>query len=219
MPKVAVIVCSKQADDALCLRDSIQANCTPAFSWTEIVAAKSIGAGYNKAMGLSDSDVCLFTHSDVTVWAGRTLWDEMIALALRPEVGLVGIAGSTDLDDTAAWWQGKGVKRGAVAHINKGQTYISSFGPFGDVKVLDGLLLCASRKRLEELGPWPEDTGFHFYDIEMSLRAWAAGYKNKVVPFPVLHGSIGQVTQEWEKARGKFMERYKVFMETGAMPR
>jgi GT2 family glycosyltransferase len=215
---VSVICCARNDGDGEKMIESIRDNCCYSdmpFQQPELIEEvgwSSMGAGYNNGVKRASGDVLVFTHTDVTMWAGSMLWDEMIKKVQLPDTGFVGVAGTTRLDESAVWWQGYGTKRGAVAHRSNKQTYVSSFGPFGEVEVLDGVFLACRKDLFNDPWPWPEDTGFHFYDIEMTLKASQLGFKNYVVPLPILHGSHGETKESWYQARSKFLERHGYFL-------
>lgn len=221
LPKVSVITCAKQEGDSNGLYQSLEENpClgTGEYEVIELVAAKSMGEGYNRGIRQATGEVLVFTHGDVRIWAGRKLWSDMIDTCKTEGVGFVGVAGTTALCDTGVWWMDEpgGLKRGSVAHSDPDHgTYMSMFGPYGDVVVLDGVFL-AIGNRFQLKGSWnnvfPEDTGFHFYDIEATLWAHTHGLRNKVIALPLYHGSQGKIGPEWQKAREKFLNRYHDYL-------
>jgi hypothetical protein len=220
LSKVSLITCAREEGDSNGLYQSVIGNCslgTGELETIELVACKSMGEGYNRAIRQATGEVLVFTHTDVRLWAGRQMWRDMIDLCKTEGTGFVGVAGTTALSDTGVWWMDMqdGVKRGNVAHAREGITYMSFFGPYGDAVVLDGVFL-AIGNRFQLEGPWnnifPEDTGFHFYDIEATLWMHVHGLRNKVIPLPIFHGSHGQISPEWQKAREKFLNRYHDYL-------
>ncbi len=220
----AFIMCSRKEGDCIPFCDSLSAN--PGLRGfgelppriTEIVNAKTMGGGFNNGVAaerlrardarLSEPDVYVFTHSDVRIWAGRQLWDDMIQKVLTPDTGFVGVAGTDgDLPASGAWWATDGL-HGSVAHHQTQQTYMTAFGPYGRARVMDGVFLACSKHTLETIGPWPEDLGWHFYDIWATERAHCLGLKNHVVPLPLLHYSIGEVRGDWKDSRDLYMVKY-----------
>jgi len=54
--------------------------------------------------------------------------------------------------------------------------------------------------------------GWHFYDVDITFRAHLAGYRNYVIPFPVLHGEIprrGYPWDDWKVAREVFARKFE----------
>lgn len=212
--KVSVIVCSRKKNDSEILRQSLRDNCRlwedDAVQFLEAIGMSSMAEGYTKTAALTKNDLLVFAHGDLEVLAGPACWKAMLAILKRDDVGFVGLAGATELDDSCCWWQPKeGVThRGAVTHQNSGQAYVSSFGPFGRAVVMDGLFLATKKSVLAKLGSWWPEEGWDFYDIDMTLRSHLAGYQNHVVNLPVVHHSIGEPRTGWNRARGQFLHKY-----------
>jgi hypothetical protein len=55
--------------------------------------------------------------------------------------------------------------------------------------------------------------GFHFYDVDITLRAHFAGLSNYVALIPIFHESTGAYDEAWEKLRQKFVKKW-----TGKLP-
>ena len=159
------------------------------------------------------STILLFVHADVRYWgSGRLLCDAM-DIAAREDVGFVGVAGRvTSMTPSGKWWDDKACLRGAVTHDNLhgGILQATNYGPYGGVHVLDGVLLMCHRRVFEKIGLWDESLGFHFYDLDITLRAHKVGLKNYAVPLPILHQGLGTLTPEWEASRKMFLEKHQI---------
>jgi GT2 family glycosyltransferase len=208
--KIALAMCVNDAKAAMTAVETFPGNCAT-FMASD---APSMGAGYNLCVrhGLEAGvDAFVFTHQDVRLWASRKLFDDVIALAMEEKTGFVGVAGGSGICSDGTWYGGVlygtnelNVRRGAVYHRQDGQTYCSPFGPFGLCATLDGVLMACRADVLKKIGPWPEDMGWHFYDIWASMAAHKAGHQNYVMPLPLLHESVGEINQDWYKAREAF---------------
>lgn len=194
-----VFTCVRKEGEAEALLRSLVDNCLGKVLLQELVAQPNIGAGYNQAFQ-STADVVIFTHSDVQVLAGLVLWNAMLEKCLQPETGFVGVAGCERLSPDLVWWQAANGLRGCVWHQDAGKIYASSFGPIGPVQVLDGVFLAIERKKLTSLGLWREDLGWHYYDIDMTMRA-SKRWQNEVVMLPLLHQSVGVIGDDWMASR------------------
>ena len=223
---ITVVMCTRKAGDGTAFMESLRENVGIApmpfrdfrnnedLFLQEMTGMTSMGQGYN--LGTSQlrencpDDVVIFTHSDVTVWAGKTLWDQMLAVVRKSETGFVGVAGSMgSLPESGAWWYNSDGLRGAVAHEVKGQYYTSAYGPFGEATIMDGVFLACKVSVLNAIGPWPEDLGWHFYDVWATEQAVKKGCKNFVVPFPLLHRSIGLPRESWRLSCGIYRMKYQ----------
>jgi hypothetical protein len=181
-----------------------------------VYGAVSMGAALNTAVADcraagSMPDVVVFTHEDVEIWAGRRQWQLMLKTAMRADVGFVGVAG-TEIYLSGAWWdwQRNGKNLGSVAHHQADVTYQSTFGPYGDADAMDGVFLAVKPGVLAMIGPWPEDLGWHFYDIWATVAAKRLGLRNIVFPLPLLHYSIGEgsASKEWADSERLYREKY-----------
>jgi hypothetical protein len=223
MDKTTIIICSRDQGSEPDIR-ILSSSC--GLSQREVAihrvfGASSMGAGYNQGIVDSyqrdDSRFLVFTHDDVTPLFGRHCWDQMLKELAEPEVGFVGVAGPTGLGTSLVWWQSHlhlpGARlSGAITHSLRGQDFVLSFGPFGPVVALDGVWLAIEKKKLAQLGPWRTD-GWHFYDIEMTLRSHYFGFTNVTVNLPLLHRSEGDLTPEWNRLRIQLASRL-----TGVLP-
>lgn len=205
--KFSVIVTARPDDDVQNLIVSLEDNELGHFDLVVPRGMPSMGSGYNVGVAQAKTDLLIFTHVDVCIWAGPMLWADMLNKLENEATGFLGVAGSSFLPENCAWWDHTGPKAGAVTHTDGKVIYTSTYGPYGPVAVLDGVFLACHRRVLDKLGPWPEDLGFHFYDIEMSLKANVAGFQNEVIPLPLFHGSVGNLGPEWDKSRQTFLSR------------
>ena len=226
MTRVSVITCVRQAGDDRDLEKTVLACCPKALMFP-VVGAKSIGEGYNTGVESSDSlrdpelfdsrarehEILIFSHCDVELWCSQRLWNEMLLECVKPDVGFVGVAGTDCLEKHGCWWLAGNAGpsthlHGDVAHTHEGKTYTSCFGPYGRTVVMDGVFLAIARSKLDKIGCWNQKLDWHFYDLDMTLRAHLAGFKNMVVPLPLLHKSIGIPGGSWEQMRQKFLKTY-----------
>lgn len=118
-------------------------------------------------------------------------------LADRDDTGLMGVAGAGGLIPGTAWWHYPDL-HGAVAHNSGGDSLrINPYGVWGRVAVLDGLCLIIKRETMINLPPSSKKlTGFHYYDMELSMRCLASGLKNWTIPLLLLHESGGADTRD-----------------------
>jgi len=181
--------------------------------------SKSIFSAYNgafKKINPDPEDIILFCHDDIEIRENPELFINKLKETLAPqEVGFVGAAGTMQLGPDAVWWDMSrwqhGKHRGEVIHIDPtGREYITSYGPPGEVVVLDGLFLAAKRRVLDEIGlekPEYFEGEWDFYDIHYTSQAFLKGFTNKVMPLRILHNSRGELVgrDSWHKNREAFI--------------
>lgn len=178
---------------------------------------------YKKAAGsdgLGDDDIFILCHDDIKLRGSSADFKKTLTEALSdPSVGFVGPAGTKLLSENAVWWDQamwkQGHHRGAVYHYDKnaGREYLTEYGRPGQVVVLDGLFLAATKKTLDSVslekppylvGDWD------FYDLHYTMTAHQMGLKNMVIPMNILHNSIGELVgrDSWHNNRKAFINHF-----------
>jgi len=156
--------------------------------------------------------IITFVHDDVDI--------EDINLYKKLSDGLqkyniVGLAGTKQFScKYPPVWNNTEYKNysGAVAHTKDGDTWMTSFGKFGQVLILDGLFLSIELETIikNDLSFDENISNFHFYDIDFCLSA----HKNKVtmgtIPIWVTHNSVGDWTksEDWKAGAEKFIKKW-----------
>jgi GT2 family glycosyltransferase len=165
-----------------------------------------ITKAYNQAARACTDDILCFVHDDVQF--GFVYGQFAQALEVVNHSGIVGVCGATRLEDNGTWWQGLSREevnaccRGAIGSPHG----MLRWNGFGQVVVVDGVLLMMRRAVFDALGGFNEQlTGAHFYDVDISLRAHRAGHVNRVVELPVFHKSTGNYNAAWENSRSQFL--------------
>jgi GT2 family glycosyltransferase len=165
-----------------------------------------ITRAYNAAAKSSTQDILCFVHDDVRF--AFNLPQFLNALEIVKTSGIVGVCGATRLEDDGTWWRTlsrpeiNACCRGAVGSPNG----MLRWNGFGQVVVVDGVLLMLRRAVFDALGGFDERlTGAHFYDVDISLRSHRAGLMNRVVDLPVFHNSTGNYNAVWEECRKQFL--------------
>jgi GT2 family glycosyltransferase len=80
----------------------------------------------------------------------------------------------------------------------------------GGIQAMDGLFLAFRRDVIEKLG-WDEQTfaGFHLYDMDVTYRAFLAGYKLAVAnDLHLFHASGGNFTGVWQQEAHRFVQKF-----------
>ena len=186
------------------------------------VGRDSIFTAYNEGAKKAQYDCLAFIHTDVEFLCNSKCFEKPLSLVSKPMTGLVGVAGATVLENTGnkpgCWWVTNQVNcRGAVYHSSTQDetgmhinTWPHVVGRFTPVAVVDGVFIMCSKKNFNKLGGFDDKnfSGFHFYDVQLSVEAKLKGLTNHVVPIPLLHKSPGKPDEIWEQNRLKFMEKY-----------
>lgn len=160
-------------------------------------------SAYAKGAEEANLDILAFVHDDVEVLSSSYWLDELRRHTDKEETGIVGVAGSLDLTAGGVWWERGHRLSGCAVHTDGKSEWMTAFGPFGRVAIVDGLLFFIKRRVFQAIGGFSDTAlaGFHFYDIDLSARAHWAGYENYTINLIVKHLSIGETGAEWEKSR------------------
>ncbi|SFD81763.1 Glycosyltransferase like family protein [Chitinophaga sp. CF118] len=207
---ISVIICSANAARAADVTRNITATIGVPHELIVIDNAKALGgmcAGNNAGAQRAVYDICCFVHDDVAFltndWGTRVIAhfneDEQLAL--------IGLAGSRYKSKTLSGWY-TGLQEADCCNIYQRkkngkdrQFYMRPEGMEGksvQVKTLDGVWLCM-RKQVWQKHPFNSErlNGFHFYDLDISLRV-SSFYKVSVVyDVDVSHFSKGNFGDEW----------------------
>ncbi len=167
------------------------------------------------ALRRADGKFLAFLHDDVGFGRARG-WARTLARVLdrHPRYSVLGVAGASILQDNGYWYNEQ-VSCGHVWHVTGGETRLTRFAmPHEDplpAAALDGFFLFARTEAVRQLEL--NDTlfdGFHFYDMELSIRARLAGLELAVTDAVDLeHRSTGSFGEDWERYRRAFAERYR----------
>lgn len=144
-----------------------------------VEGAESMASGYNQAMKESDARYKIYLHQDVFI-IYKDFLTEILRLFRHKEIGLVGIVGSSNIEESAVMWYGARV--GMLYSHNVCCTSDTLFGKiegeYQEVSAVDGLLM-ATQYDIS----WREDIfkKWDFYDISQSFEFRKKGYQ-VVVP-------------------------------------
>jgi hypothetical protein len=160
-----------------------------------------------------DTNIIVFIHDDIEFL--RKGWGKEILRLFNKydEYGIIGVAGSAQFDEKAAWWNYE-KKYGQVLHRWEGKSWLTAFSPLLDkdlqeVVVIDGLFIALHKKRISENFS-RELTHFDFYDIYFCL----ANYLSKkckigvTTNIRIAHNSIGKLRDSWYKNREIIIEKF-----------
>jgi len=179
----------------------------------------SIYEAYSEAYGslkYGSNDIIIMCHDDIEILCNKEHFLNCLAETSKPEVGFIGVAGTTKLSQNAVWWENinTGQCRGSVIHSD--DLHPTFYGPTGGVDVMDGLFLAANANTLGQidlLKPEYFDGGWDFYDIMYCHRMHEINRKNVVVPVLLRHHSRGELVGRdgWHHNRQAFIANHLNF--------
>lgn len=167
------------------------------------------------AIRRADGRYLAFVHDDVSFGRARG-WAKTLARILEehPRFSVLGVAGASILQESG-YWLNEQVSCGHIWHGKGRKARLTRYAMPHDrplpAAALDGVFWFA---RTEAVRGLELDTalfdGFHFYDMEFSVRARLAGLELAVTDAVDLeHASTGRFGEAWERYRRAFAERYR----------
>jgi len=174
----------------------------------------SLPEAYNMILEQATNDIVVLCHDDI--YFDSKNWGSKILKHFKrsPEYGILGLAGSTQLPESAKWWEDFSKMKGIVNHEHEGKKWESKYSAslgnqIDDVVLVDGLFVVLNKKNIKQTFN-EEIKGFHFYDVDFSFRNFIEDVKIGVIyDVRVTHKSIGQTNDQWEQNRIKFAEKHK----------
>tara|TARA_R110000803_G_scaffold185989_1_gene248458 strand:+ start:107 stop:1615 length:1509 start_codon:yes stop_codon:yes gene_type:complete len=174
---------------------------------------ESLTKSYNRGLKMVNNRIVVFCHDDIIFekngWARKLLENFK-----NSDYGIIGIAGTTNLHESGRWWADQSKMVGSVKHRHNGKTWESKYsGKFKnkiiETIIVDGLFFAIDKDKIKE--EFDESVeGFHFYEIDFCFRNHLKDVKIGVTfDVKVIHKSIGQTNDEWEKNRLSFIETHK----------
>lgn len=165
---------------------------------------------YDRGAKSAKFPILCFLHEDVELLSYNYWVEPLQSLLSLERTGLVGVAGSKDFTRDGRWWAPNNRLSGAVMHSNNNQEWFTSYGPYGEVVMVDGLIFFINKEIYNRLGGYQKTDlkGYHYYDVDLSLRAHWEGYRNYTISLLVRHSSVGEMPPEWSINRQKWLARY-----------
>lgn len=215
---IAIVVCSRKNDETKTklikhIKDTCGCNAHTYFMYNpEGVGLSEI---YNNMLlpDKNDCDITVFIHDDIEFL--KPGWGAEILRLFNEheEYGIIGVAGSAQFDERAAWWNYE-KKFGQVLHRHDGKAWLTQFSPLldkdlEDVCVIDGLFIAVHRGRISKT--FDPQYKFDFYDVSFCLDNYLDG-KTKIgvtTNIRLAHNSIGQMRPDWYASRESINEKYK----------
>lgn len=234
---ISIVVCSRTPTISLALHNSIEENTGVPYELIVIDNSHgkhSIFSAYNLGVSKTAGDLICFMHDDVICrsphWGGAVL-----AHFKDPSVGMIGLGGTRYLSRIPGIWWGGGLgligsPKGPVCQhtidtdrLLPEESRECVINPTGanaeDVVALDGLWLCIRRDLFPSIAfDTATFSGFHFYDLDISLQVWQAGKKLRVVhDIVVEHVAHSRHDRTWIENCFKFYSKWGHLLPIGTV--
>lgn len=176
---------------------------------------------YNKGLAESKNNIVVFMHDDVQIltknW-GQKLLDHFE----DSDYGILGVAGTKKMSANGVWWGSRESMYGTIKHTDGTKTWQNDYSyNFGnrikEAVVVDGVFMAVNKNNIVKNFN-EEYNGFHFYDISFCFDNFKENVQIGVIfDIMMIHKSIGEVNQEWENNRIKFVEKESENLPTSAV--
>lgn len=227
---ISIIICSKNKNTLLNLTSNIQKTIGCKYELVVIDNSQqqySIFSAYNAGVEKSVMPYLCFVHEDVEFLTDS--WGEKLINHLKsPKTGFIGVAGGEAMLRVPFGWpavNGAYNITHSTLHQNKIIDCKETFPAGGGltpipVVLLDGVFLATTKNLFQKIRFDEHLSGFHGYDLDISLQAIQNGYSNYVVfDIDIKHFSKGKFDREnveallkinakWEKILPVFEHSY-----------
>ena len=191
-----------------------------------LINQKSIFEAYDKGLDELDADfddIIILCHDDIEILTRPEVFTHLLKENLsKTDTGFVGIAGAKSFNQNAVWWNreewGAGLLSGYIYHgKNNLDMYPTHFGNLGQVVVMDGVFLAATKRTLRSIQlskPQAFPGDWDFYDIFYTFQAHKKGNKNYTLPIQMRHESGGEIAgrDSWHKNREAFIRIFSTYL-------
>jgi len=174
----------------------------------------SLSEAYNKILDQATHDKIVFCHDDIEFDTNSWGYKLIKNFDKNQEYGIIGVAGTKYLPESAKWWEIPHTMYGIVNHKNQGKKWASTYSKeignkVEEVVLIDGLFIAVDKNKIKKR--FDETvSGFHFYDVTFSIQNYLEGVKIGIITnIRLTHLSIGQTNHKWEENRSIFVEKYK----------
>ena len=212
--KVAFISCVNNEDEYAECKKYIERLAVPNGYDVEIIPirnAKSMAAGYNRAMELSNAKYKIYLHQDVFIINTDFIRDIIECFEQNKNIGLLGCIGTTELDENAMALSDWNI--GVLLSNDVRRLWsLWDYEVWGDktarADALDGLLI-ATQYDVK----WRDDLfdGWDFYDISQCMEFHRTGYQT-VVPYQnnpwCYHDNTPCKMKNYDLYRARFCKEY-----------
>lgn len=180
---LTIIICSRQSDIPAKLKKNIAE--TVGCDYELIVIDNSrnqynIFQAYNEGVDRTNGDVICFMHDDIMMHTNG--WGSIVVEEFQDDtIGMIGVAGSHMIPKAPMYW----CTSPYIAQYNlqtgngvtiENDTPDSFVNDLADVVVVDGMFFCIPKKLFTTLRfDDAAYTGFHAYDMDMSMQVQALG--------------------------------------------
>ncbi len=182
---ITIIISSYQPHFYIALEKNIAETCGVTYEIIKIENPGLMGIceAYNKGAQKAKSDYLLFLHEDV-LFHSKNWGEKLITHLKNPDTGIIGVAGSNYVPIAPCGWYVEGY---SYVHLlqnvksKEEKIFVNSVTQNRNrVFAMDGVFLAMQKAKAQEFTFDEKISGYHAYDLDISLRL-SKKYKNYVV--------------------------------------
>lgn len=225
---ISIIICSRQKHLSQSCADNMRDTVGCEYELICIDNSEkrlSIFEAYNLGLKKAVYDLVCFQHDDAIYLTEN--WGNVIIEIFNSNqnIGVLGVAGSRSKSTLpSVWWhcppEHKIINIVQLFPNNLSEHWFQGFSANSnlvEVTVCDGVFFVM--KKSTDISFDETFTGFHNYDIDISLQFKQKGYRNYVTSDLLLkHYSLGSINEDWINSTMHLFLKYKSFLGPEFMP-
>ena len=216
---LSLIVCSRKFDIPDSLKDNINRTIGTEYELVVVDNSKkrySIFSAYNEGVRKAKGEILCFMHEDI-IYKTENWGKNVIRHFEKEDTGLIGVFGGHYLPDLVCHIGDSELLSYHYYYTQKDGSKLffhspEHFSGDGEVEVVavDGLWLAVPKALFQRISFDEGYAGFHYYDMDICMQVWAAGYKCKVVDDVVMeHNSAGVINDDFVRSSYIFFEKWQ----------
>lgn len=220
---ISIIICSRNNDIPSSLKKNIHDTIGTEYELIVIDNSQnnhSIFSAYNEGVALSKGDILCFMHEDIT-YIDR-MWGNRVKKHFKNvSIGLIGVLGGHFIPHKVCHIGDSGLLasnyiysngNNSGEHLHLGNKWNENNE--SEVVAVDGLWFCIKKELFERISfDTRTYSGFHYYDMDISMQVWEAGYSCAVVnDILIEHRSAGVINQDFIYSAYDFYKKWEKFL-------
>lgn len=175
----------------------------------------SIFEAYQLGVARAKGDILCFMHNDVLFYSQN--WGQIVEQTLADNrIGGCAVAGVQYLRCSPAYYPvGFGMNKiNLIQSTPNGDLYWHDYNQMSEIVAFDGLWFCIKADCFNKISfDTKTYSGFHFYDIDISLQLHKQGYKIVCLPnIQIKHLSGGHTNESWLRNSFLFASKWRNYL-------